>query len=166
MAAEVQEMLLSETLYAPDGIGIVWMAQVLPSQASAKGKDLNAEVLLPPTATQLAGEMHETPDRPLVIVVGAGVSWIVQEVPSQCSASGIPPLGPCTVPTAVQLDADVQEIELRPLPVAGGVGTMVHGVAAAAGAAENSTSAVAVAAIITLRRMFVHLPRGPPGPGP
>jgi hypothetical protein len=59
----------------------------------------------------------------------------------------------------VQLDADVQEIAARAAPGAAGFGTTVHGVAAAAVAAENSTRAAAVAATVTLRRMLVNLLR-------
>lgn len=93
---------------APVGFGVAWIAQLLPSQRSAKVSSADAlGEYHHPAAVQLAAE-HDTPFRRLPLAPGGfGVDWIAQLVPSQCSASvtlGLPLVK--YDPAAVHEDAD------------------------------------------------------------
>jgi hypothetical protein len=104
--SDVQDTPDRVPAWAPLGLGVVWIVQVVPSQLSAK--------LLPaatPTAVHAVAEVHDTPDRAL-IELGFGVRWIVHVVPFQLSATVItgairPPS--LVDPTAAQAVADVHE---------------------------------------------------------
>jgi len=101
---------------SPAGVGVDWIDQLVPSQASAKvtlGPELSAAL---PTASQEVEEMHETAARigPLA-PAGFGVDSIDQLVPSQASASvTILPELLVLLPTATHAP-DVQETPERTL---------------------------------------------------
>ena len=83
---------------------------VEPFQTSASGASRRALFAYHPTAMQNAGEVHETPDRPLPLVgLLVGGLWIVHLVPSQNSASSSPAPGPEKDPIAVQNVDEVHE---------------------------------------------------------
>ena len=69
-------------LVAPLGLGVDWIAQVLPFQRAT-----SAPVLLAPTAVHALAAVHDTDDR-LPPPLGLGVVWMLQLVPFQRSASG------------------------------------------------------------------------------
>ena len=109
--AAVQETP-SRRLTSPAALGVVWMAQLVPFQASAS-VTLVVPVNEEPTASHAVAEMHETPRSPLEVWLAAlEVAWMVQVLPFQTSASvlAVPPLENC--PTASHAVADVQETAL------------------------------------------------------
>src|SRR5205807_1475484 len=71
------------------GLGVVWIAQPLPFQRSARvlsGKLFVVEY--PPTAVHAVAALHDTPvSDALTVPVGSGVVWTVQLVPFQRSAT-------------------------------------------------------------------------------
>src|SRR5215470_2880689 len=100
-----QEIPRSRPSFPPGGTGTDTSIQVLPFHDSANGRESVC-----PTARQRVAEGQETPSKVSCTkgVDGAGVGWIVQAVPSQCSAS-VTSLLPSAVPTAVQLFGESQE---------------------------------------------------------
>ena len=89
----------------PEGLGVGWIVQLVPSQRSAIGPV--------PTAVQAVAEMHETPDSWLNLL-WLGVGSIVQDVPSQRSASVAATLTSTESPTAVHAVAEVHDTPYRP----------------------------------------------------
>jgi len=88
------------------GLGVGWIAQVLPFQCSASVWNTPMAGALFPTAVQLAGEEQATAARLASGFAGLGVRWAVQVLPFQCSArvSWLPSGGTGSWrPTAVQL---------------------------------------------------------------
>jgi hypothetical protein len=78
----------SSGLYATSlGLGVDWIAQLVPFQLSASVVSTEA-VKLSPTAVQTLLDGHDTPSSSLVAApAGLGVDGIVQLVPFQLSAS-------------------------------------------------------------------------------
>jgi hypothetical protein len=75
----------------PSGLGVVWIAQLLPFQASANvtglGRTPSALPWLPMAVHALA-ELHDTPDSRLDgAPAGLGVVWTLQLDPFQRSAN-------------------------------------------------------------------------------
>jgi hypothetical protein len=80
-------------------------------------------MVLPPTAMHAVGEAHETPAKPVPVVLGpCGRSWIDQWRPSQRSARGIvAPVASRADPTATQVVGDPQDTAaICPLGAVGG----------------------------------------------
>lgn len=105
------------------------MVQVLPFQLSA---NVTSAPVAPeaPTAVQLVGAVHVTPERLLFCApAGAGVVWIFQLVPFQRSANAVsrPLLLKCPVAVQAVPEAhDTPERMLSPIAVGLGVGWVVH----------------------------------------
>jgi len=97
---------------APDGLGVAWIAQVVPFQCSAK-----VPAFEPPTAVHDDAEVQATPLSPAPPCEGLGVAWIAQVVPFQCSAK-VPEF---ENPTAVHDTAEVQATPKRTPPPDGGL---------------------------------------------
>jgi hypothetical protein len=104
---------------APDGLGVDWMAHLVPSQCSAKVPEFEA-----PTAVHAEDEVQATPNRAPPPAEGFGDGTIRHCVPSQCSAK-VPEFD---APTAVHAEGEVQATPNRaPPPAEGfGVGWMRH----------------------------------------
>jgi hypothetical protein len=69
-------------------LGVARTLQRVPSQRSASVTGVPVLSVLFPTAVHAVAEVHDTPDRLLACApMGLGVVWIVQDVPSQPSAS-------------------------------------------------------------------------------
>ena len=128
--ADVQETSVSEALWAPVGLGPVWILQVVPFQRSASAAVepvLKSEV---PTAVQFVADVHETASNELSAPpLGLGVDCIAQLVPFQRSARvdsvALIPLPLAKAPTAMQAAADVHDTPASPLkdaPTGLGVG--------------------------------------------
>jgi hypothetical protein len=107
--AEVQETP-SRWLMFPAPLGVAWLVQLLPFQASASVA-LVVPVADEPTASHTVAEKQETPRSPLEVwLVALGVAWMVQVLPFQTSArvwNVLPPVE--NWPTASHAVADVQE---------------------------------------------------------
>jgi hypothetical protein len=98
------------------GFGICWTFQVLPFHISAN------TTLAPvadegginlPTARQKLAETHDTPLRTAdVVPSGAGLGWMAQDLPFQCSTSPCAPMLERFSPTAVHEAAVAQETAL------------------------------------------------------
>lgn len=118
----------SRTLFDPDGLGVAWIAQVLPFHCSARVA-IAPEAAEPenPVAVQAVDETHEIAFSEFWFCPARlGVVWIAHLLPFQCSASGAcSPALISWLPTAVQLVAELQEIPERSLPAAAadGLGT-------------------------------------------
>src|SRR6185437_3174357 len=96
----------------PAGFGVGVIFQILPFQTSARVRSL-PDFVTSPAATHDVFEAHETASRkPLLISAGAGVFWIAQPSPFQCSAIGtwLTPFD--WLPTASQEAAAEHEIPL------------------------------------------------------
>jgi hypothetical protein len=106
---------------APAGWGMVWSAQAVPFQRSAKLTAGPPRVVKKyPTAVHAEVEVHDTPASPLLNApLGLRVVWSDQLVPFERSAnvSCVPALS-VTPPTAPQAVVDVHEIPPRLLDVA------------------------------------------------
>jgi hypothetical protein len=68
---------------APPGLGVGWMAQLVPFQCSARVTGVLRLLIEPPTAVQVKAETHDTPFRPVRCSAYAGmgglrVGWIRQ----------------------------------------------------------------------------------------
>jgi hypothetical protein len=90
--------------------------QLVPFQLSAKGMWVYTVPLvsISPTAVQAVVAVHDTLLRLKELpLVGLGVDWIDQLVPSQCSANVEALLPPTADPTAVQAVVEVQDTALR-----------------------------------------------------
>jgi len=95
----------------PDGLGVAWMAQLVPFHRSAR--------VLPvpefPTAVHAELEVHDTLFRKPP-PAGLGVAWTAQLVPFHRSARVLPFELP---PTAVHAEGEVHDTPLRTPPPAG-----------------------------------------------
>ena len=100
--ADVQETPLSWLLVAPDGIGVVWMVQFVPSQRSA-----SSPLPVSPTASHAVADVHEM----LVSDPLPGMFTSAHVVPLRCSAIRVPPARP-VFPTAMHEVGDVQDTAL------------------------------------------------------
>ena len=69
---------------APDGLGVDWMAHLVPFHRSAKVPEFE-----PPTAVHLEDEVQATPTKALPPAEGSGVGWIRHRVPFHRSARGL-----------------------------------------------------------------------------
>ena len=89
---------------APAGLGVRWIAQLLPFHRSASVASTPARFVNDPTAVQDLGDVHDTPSRLLLVApAGFGVRWIDQLVPFHRSASvAAAPVRLVKNPTAVQ----------------------------------------------------------------
>jgi hypothetical protein len=111
--ADEQDTAVSWLSFAPVGLGVGWMTQVVPFQRSAsvcgwpKGRKYD------PTAVQEVADGQDTPSRsPCAVPVGLGVVWMDQAVPFQVSASvDVSPVEASLMyePTAVHAVADRHE---------------------------------------------------------
>jgi hypothetical protein len=99
--------------YAPGGLGVGWMCQLVPSHRSASVNGPES-VRCSPTAVQ-AWPLHATPLKKFSAPESFGVGWMRHAVPSHRSAS-VPASEP---PTAVHAEDDVQDTTERPAPAAG-----------------------------------------------
>src|SRR5579875_196043 len=107
LGPETHEMPFHVTSFRPAATGVASTRHAVPFQCSAPAL---------PTAVQLVAEGQETASRPAwAEFFGRGVAWIVQVLPSQCSASGYwaLPEGLPYSPTAVQLVAEAHETPSR-----------------------------------------------------
>src|SRR5215475_8264409 len=103
----------------PGGLGVDWIVQPVPSQASAIVTVESALLVDEPTAVHADGVVQETPrrstdDEP----AGVGVDCIVQLVPSQRSANAAAAtpgalISPTASPTAMQEFGDVHDTLLK-----------------------------------------------------
>ena len=116
---DVHATVFRNANWAPAGVGVGWMFQLVPFHPSARVPALET-----PTAVQADADVHATLVRKPPPCAGLGVGWMLQLVPFQLSAR-VPALEP---PTAVQADADVQDTPLKPPLPCGGLGVvwMVH----------------------------------------
>ena len=84
--AETHETLFKLAPRVPDGLGVVWVAQLAPFHTSARvrmGPELPREN---PTAVHAVDEVHETPLRLACVTPGGlGVGWIAH--PDAASAA-------------------------------------------------------------------------------
>ena len=72
----------------PAGLGVAWIAHVLPFRTSASVISTPPELRYCPTAVQLVVEVHQMLVNWLKVVpAGLGVAWTYHPVPFQCSAS-------------------------------------------------------------------------------
>jgi len=117
-AGEVQATVFRKADWAPAGVGVGWMLQLVPFHPSARVPALET-----PTAVHAAPDVHATLARKPPPCAGLGVGWMVQRVPSHRSARvlavGVKALEP---PTAVQADAEVHATPLKTSPPCGGLG--------------------------------------------
>ena len=81
------------------------MLQVVPFHRSA-----SVPVLDPPTAVQMADDVHATPDRNAPAGLGAG--WICHRLPFHRSTSTLRGVPGGVPPTAVHADGDVHDTPL------------------------------------------------------
>ena len=111
----VHDTPLREGSDPPPGIGVLWMVQLVPFQASAQ-----IWPVAEPTAVHAVAALQDTSLSWLVVEpAGLGVCWTVQLLPSQRSASvSWFPAGLPENPTAVQAVAAVQDTPSRKLRVA------------------------------------------------
>jgi len=99
---------------APDGLGVGWMAHLVPFHCSAKVPEFEA-----PTAVQAKDDVHDTAFRKLNCAPdGLGVGWMAHLVPFHCSAK-VPEF---EAPTAVHAEGKVQATPNRAPPPAEGLG--------------------------------------------
>ena len=85
LVGAAHETCCSALLVVTAGLGVCWMAQVLPFQYSASVTPIPAELMYDPTAMQLADDAHETPSSTLLLLGelgGLGMAWISQPVPA------------------------------------------------------------------------------------
>jgi hypothetical protein len=76
-------------VWAPAGLGVGWIAQVLPFQCSASVTRAPAAPE-EPIAVQFVEVVHDTPDKLLFWApAGLGGGWIVQAVPFHVSANAV-----------------------------------------------------------------------------
>jgi hypothetical protein len=112
-AAGRQEIASRLALFAPGGLGVAWMAQVLPFQCSASV--MTAELVSDtPTAVQLAAETQDTPNNnALVAPAGLGVGSIAHlAVPAKAGAASHTT---CAISATVRTDP--RRIAVHPSPV-------------------------------------------------
>jgi hypothetical protein len=87
--ADVHDTPSSESDIGPVGVGCE--VQMVPFQLSACANGTIARCAVGaskyPTAVQAVADAHDTPPREASWVGLGAVGWIVQDVPSQCSAS-------------------------------------------------------------------------------
>ena len=95
----------------PEGLGVAWMAHLVPSHRSAR--------VLPvpefPTAVQAELDAHDTPFREPPLA-GLGVAWMRHLAPLRRSARVVPL---AVLPTAVHAGVEVHDTLLRSPPPAG-----------------------------------------------
>ena len=98
------------------GLGVLWIAQLVPSHRSANDPWLGTLLLeFSPTAVHALADTHDTPDSwTKSAPAGLGVVWIAQLVPSHRSANdtlnSMPPAPPLYwQPTAVHALADTHD---------------------------------------------------------
>src|SRR6266576_2450124 len=107
----VQATAFSWLGLAPAGVGVGTMLHAVPFHLSASVCMTPELFVYSPAAMQKASDTHFTPRSsgfgPLV--VGLGVGWICQLVPSQCSASVPAALRSQKFPVAVQSLADMHD---------------------------------------------------------
>jgi len=110
---EVHDTLFRKANWAPAGVGVGWMFQVVPFHPSARVPALET-----PAAVQADADVHATLVRKPPPCAGLGVGWMFQLFPFHPSAR-VPVLEP---PTAVQADADVHDTPLSAAPPWDGLG--------------------------------------------
>src|SRR5215813_680830 len=146
---EGQQTPRSSPYVPPTGTGTDCSVQVLPFHDSANGREPVYS-----TARQRAAEGQETPSKVSWRGFGGvGMGWMVQLVPSQCSASVCSPL-PSAVPTAVQLFGESQETASsadRNVPAGLGVDWACHLLPSHRSASGTPSGALAVACPPTAR---------------
>jgi hypothetical protein len=98
--AVAQDTFDKELLPGPTGVGVGWVAQVVPFHCSASVPPPED-----PAATQAVAPVQDTPDR----LPPAAVAWVVHAVPFHRSAS------PAS-PTAVQASTALQDTSRRVPP--------------------------------------------------
>ena len=112
---EVQATLDRTVNAEPDGLGVAWMAQLVPSHRSARVPPFPEF----PTAVHAELEVHDTLFRKPP-PAGFGVVWMRHPAPFHRSARVLPFAAP---PTAVHAEGEVHDTPLRTPPPAGlGVG--------------------------------------------
>jgi hypothetical protein len=89
LVADEHEISARELKLEPEGLGVDWIAHVLPFQCSASVNNLRPDWLeYCPATVQLVADEHEIPARKLSDELrGLGVGWIAHVRPFQCSAS-------------------------------------------------------------------------------
>src|SRR6516225_634252 len=107
---------------APGGLGMEWMAHLLPSQRSARVSSAPDLTKNCPTAVHADPDGHDTPLRALAAAPeGFGVDWTVQTPPLRRSAS-VTPSPDCLTckPTAVHAEVVGQDTAWsKPFPARG-----------------------------------------------
>ena len=134
--ADLHDTPLRALPEAPAGLGVAWMDQAVPFQASASVPCRPPLLKEYPVAAQAVADVHDTPLKMLPVApAGWGVAWIDQLVPFHRSASSTAAPALLTVcPTAVQAAADEHDTaDSCPLGRTG-AGTGCVAQAAAAGA--------------------------------
>jgi hypothetical protein len=115
---EAHDTLFRKANWAPAGVGVGWMLQLVPFHPSARVPAFET-----PTAVQPEDVGQATLVRKPPPCAGLGVGWMLQLVPFHRSARvlalGVKALEP---PTAVQADADVHETPLSVAPPWDGLG--------------------------------------------
>jgi len=112
---EVHDTLFRKANWAPAGVGVGWMLQLVPFHPSARVPAFDA-----PTAVQPEDVGQATLARKPPPCAGLGVGWMLQRVPFHRSARVVPSALP---PTAVHAEGEVHDTLFRAPPPAGvGVG--------------------------------------------
>jgi len=115
---EVHDTLFRKANWAPAGVGVGWMLQLVPFHPSARVPAFDA-----PTAVQPEDVGQATLARKPPPCAGLGVGWMLQLVPFHRSARvlalGVKALEP---PTAVHADADMHDTPLSVAPPWDGLG--------------------------------------------
>ncbi len=106
--ADVHDTPLRLLPWAPLGLGVAWMAQLVPFHRSASVRPVPPLLLYPPTAVHAAADVHDTPLRALPWApAGLGVDWMDQLEPFHRSARArAAPALLLFPPTAVHAVAD------------------------------------------------------------
>jgi hypothetical protein len=129
-------------LVAPAGLGVVWIVQLVPFQASANVAVAAAPLVNDPTAVQTVADGHDTPLSWLPVApAGFGVLWTAQLLPFQASARTWLPLLSEKLPAAVHALADAHDTPLSWLVLAPvTLGVLCCSQLAAAGSAVTSAA--------------------------
>jgi hypothetical protein len=121
----VQDTPLRNPNCAPDGLGVGWIAQLVPFHRSARLTPVPELLISNPTVSQAEGEAQSTPNRALACApVGLGVGCVTHLDPFHRSAR-VPELDP---PVETQTEDEGQATAKRaPPPARGlGVGWIIH----------------------------------------
>src|SRR5215472_12276049 len=103
------------TLLAPAGFGVPWIAQPTPFQRSASETGMPARMTSPTTMQKLAA-LHDTAFRLLLLAL-SGAACPFHDVPSHVCANVRNPALSSSDPTARQELGVAQETALRPAPI-------------------------------------------------